>query len=288
MLTLSSFLGSSKFTDYAIKCGQYTFKVHRVIISSRSNYFEKACSSVGFKESAENCITFPEDEPILIARMLLYIYTSDYLEQPNAGNPKSSVTLRNLVSHAAEDKTKVDQDMAEDPTPAILAAQMYVISQKYTINGLGEQSLGRFNAQFFSRREPHLSVSDLIAIVDIVYDGAPDHEDDIRKWVVWRSQVTRKVLNDSAAFVQLLERRLDFARDIVTRYAARNYLWCLNCNEYIDLECCDCGWSGMCGRSCGMGNGDSELLKLSCTICCTRGLLQRARPPTDDDNCLKL
>jgi hypothetical protein len=80
ILTLLSFLKSAKFTDYAIRCGQYTFKVHRIIISSRSEYFETACSSVGFRESSENSISLPEDEPILIARMLLHMYASDYLE----------------------------------------------------------------------------------------------------------------------------------------------------------------------------------------------------------------
>ena len=71
----SSFLDSAKFTDYAIKCGQYTFKVHRITISCRSEYFEKACYIVGYRESIEDCITLTEGEPVLVARMLLYMYT---------------------------------------------------------------------------------------------------------------------------------------------------------------------------------------------------------------------
>jgi hypothetical protein len=193
------------------------------------------------------------------------------------------------MCQAAEDTSKLDQDMTEDLTPALLAAQMFVISQKFLIQGLADQSLDRFKREFGPRREPHLSVSDLIAIIDVFYDGAPDNKDGIRKWVVWRIQTIKKVLNDSAAFVDLLERRPDFARDMVTRYAARNYLWCPNCNDYIDLENCDCGWSGMCGRGiCGMGNDEAELPKLACAVCGSRGLLQRERPPTEDGDFLKL
>jgi hypothetical protein len=69
------------------------------------------------------------------------------------------------MCQAAEDTSKLDQDMTEDLTPALLAAQMFVISQKYLIQGLADQSLDRFKREFGPRREPHLSVSDLIAIL---------------------------------------------------------------------------------------------------------------------------
>ena len=189
------------------------------------------------------------------------------------------------MSLAADDKSKMDEDMTEDLTPALLAAQMYVISRQYLSAGLGDQSLARFKTELVTRREPNLLVSDLIAIIELIFDGAPDHEYGIRKWIVWRSQMTKEVLNDSAAFGDLLERRPDFARDMVTKYAARNYLWCPNCNYYVDLESCDCGWSGMCGRGiCAQGNANAELHKLSCAFCSTKGHLQRERPSADDDD----
>ena len=47
----------------------------------------------------------------------------------------------------------VDHDMAEDLTSALVAAQVYVISQNYVANGLGEQSLAHLKAQFLPPRE---------------------------------------------------------------------------------------------------------------------------------------
>nr|POF07040.1 kelch-like protein 41b [Quercus suber] len=85
---LSKSLQNRQFFDFEIKCGPYSFPVHKVIISSHSDYFRVVCTK--FKqESRTNWIKLKAigddpnnkndgDEPDCIKLMVEYFYSFEY------------------------------------------------------------------------------------------------------------------------------------------------------------------------------------------------------------------
>ncbi|KAK4118054.1 POZ domain-containing protein [Parathielavia appendiculata] len=74
---LSSLLGSDKFSDMTIHCGDRVFKAHRAIVCSQSAFFDKALTG-GFSEAATSIINLPEDDPDVMERFLEFLYTGTY------------------------------------------------------------------------------------------------------------------------------------------------------------------------------------------------------------------
>ena len=207
-------------------------------------------------------MTLHDDDPIVVARMLLYLYTSDYKPY------KSDMSLlHNIIEKAASKPLEIQ---LEEVPEIILAAQMHVIAEKYGIRGLEDLSARRFLATIKTT-----SMANLLALVEIVYESTPENDDRLRKWIVWRIQTTKKSLKDSDKVVALVHQHHDFANDLISKYAARNYVWCPDCQAYIGLEQCRCGWSGMCGEaSCTSRSPERDLESLNCTRCGATGRLQ--------------
>jgi hypothetical protein len=208
-------------------------------------------------------VTLHDDDPILIARMLLYLYTSDY--KPDKNKPD---LLRKIMIQATS--TTINVEPYEEVPEVILAAQVYGIAEKYAIKDLKDLSFVRFLPEI--GKTP---MSNLLAVIDIIYDSTPESDNSLRKWVVWRVQVSKKSIDESNTLVTLVHKHHDFARDLITKYAARNYVWRPDCKAYVDLVQCRCGWSGLCGEQiCMTGSLKRCLKSLVCTLCGTRERLQ--------------
>jgi len=225
-------------------------------------------------------VELPEDEPVFIARMILFFYSGDYVDGHNRHSHFGVSALEELMTKAASDPSRVAEDMRPDIPEIVIAAHMYGLAEKYVVEGLDISSRERFREELVLKS---LTVSTLLTAVETVYDQTRDGDDAIRRWVVWRCQKVTRLLNDSKTYLELLERRPEFARDMLTKYSSRNYLWCQDCRRYIDFECCDCGWSGMCGLSCPTDTKANDILPtLTCTSCHGRGRLQLRRPESDE------
>lgn len=74
---LKSSLASGAYSDLTITCGSDTYKVHKVIVCGRSEFFARAVS-FGGQESQSNVIDLPEDEPNIVKKLVQYFYESDY------------------------------------------------------------------------------------------------------------------------------------------------------------------------------------------------------------------
>ena len=82
-------------------------------------------------------------------------------------------------------------------------------------------------------------------------------------------------VGDSNKVVALVHQHHDFANDLISKYAARNYVWCPDSRAYVDLKKCSCGWSVMCGEdTCTIGSPEGNLGSLVCTLCDVSGRLQ--------------
>ena len=68
-------LKDKQFSDFTIKCAGHAFSVHNNIIYHKSDFFA-ACISGSFRESSEGTVTIRDAEPVSVALMLLWVYTS--------------------------------------------------------------------------------------------------------------------------------------------------------------------------------------------------------------------
>ncbi|KAI9923370.1 hypothetical protein ASPWEDRAFT_55550 [Aspergillus wentii DTO 134E9] len=67
---------SSDYSDLRIICEDKIFPAHKLVVCSRSKYFHKACFA-GFKETKAS-IHLDEKSPVLIEKMLEFLYTGNY------------------------------------------------------------------------------------------------------------------------------------------------------------------------------------------------------------------
>ncbi|MCJ1438124.1 hypothetical protein MMC27_007511 [Xylographa pallens] len=113
---LHKLLNNSDYSDFTVKCGTKTWRIHRAIVCSRSKYFKRACDG-DFKEAREAILTLVDEDPALIEEMLLYLYTMQY--------PQTPLSLRKA------------KDM-------VLDAKMYSIADKYDLPDLKQKALKAF------------------------------------------------------------------------------------------------------------------------------------------------
>ncbi|KAK7887592.1 hypothetical protein LTR67_009493 [Exophiala xenobiotica] len=71
------FLETGKFSDFIIECQGVEFKVHRIVVCTQSPMLDAACSG-SFEEAVSGRIKFPEEEPEIMARAILFVYSNDY------------------------------------------------------------------------------------------------------------------------------------------------------------------------------------------------------------------
>ncbi|KAF2107103.1 hypothetical protein BDV96DRAFT_309347 [Lophiotrema nucula] len=88
-------LSSGDFHDLVVTCGQDVYKVHKVIVCPRSEFFGRAVRFKASKEAEDGKIDLPEDEPEIIKLLMQYFYEAEYesllptVTQVNLSPPKS-------------------------------------------------------------------------------------------------------------------------------------------------------------------------------------------------------
>lgn len=261
-LGLASFLKSGQYADFTITCGQYSFKVHKVVLCSKSRYFQK--------ESTEKVVVLEDQQPIMIARMLQYLYDDKY----DVSNMASA--LFEIFDNAGPpdylDNAVFVQDLEFE-----VHANVYALADRFDIPSLKAESANKFVSEL---RSPTFSITNLVSAIGRVYTTTPESDLGLRKWVVYRAQQVEYDLARNHEFEQVLKDYPDFAWDFATKYARANHLWCSRCNNFVTLIECRCGFHGMCGDGLCKA-GDVSVLR--CMTCDEFGNLTREVPKVEED-----
>nr|OQO30860.1 hypothetical protein B0A51_01483 [Rachicladosporium sp. CCFEE 5018] len=72
-------LNDGRYSDLTINTQGRGWKVHKVIVCTACEFFEKACDG-NFKEAAEGVINLPDDDPDAVQVMLEFFYNGDFLD----------------------------------------------------------------------------------------------------------------------------------------------------------------------------------------------------------------
>ena len=107
-------LKSKRFSDFTISCDGHDFAVHKNIIYQKSEFFA-LCIDSKFKEAKESAINLQEVDPLVVACVVLWIYTGMY-------NLKIATEVCPTLSKPL-DEIK-DQDVFENLTLNVLVYEL--------------------------------------------------------------------------------------------------------------------------------------------------------------------
>ncbi|KAL9099732.1 MAG: hypothetical protein Q9163_004810 [Psora crenata] len=90
-------------SDFAVQCGDRTWKLHRLVLRNGSSYFYEACKDQRFKEATESRIELKDSEPNVVGMLLQFLYTFDYHPEVSGKGPLQT----HAWVYAAADKYEV-------------------------------------------------------------------------------------------------------------------------------------------------------------------------------------
>lgn len=173
-------LESGQLSDFTITCQGHKWQAHKIILITKSEFFRAAILS-GFSEATKSTMDLPEDDPAIIARLLLHMYTGEY--------PTTLPT--NPMSQLAAVKDQEPGSASEATEFAVkghLVADLFAACVKYgvpTLQKLTAIALREAYTTHWEDVEEH--VLGIPAIFDIalkIYTNTPDNERALRDTLV--------------------------------------------------------------------------------------------------------
>ncbi|KAF7504609.1 hypothetical protein GJ744_002036 [Endocarpon pusillum] len=252
-------LDTSRFADFTINCGGYSWKAHRAMIVPASGYFARLCHGQ-FKEASNQSVTLEEDDPQMVARLIVFLYSRTY---PMTGKDakKSADSVRRLL--ASNDQAYRDQ--SEDEKLLTFHASLYGVADKFECHELKELCQ---NAYIWGLHGS-FSIPDFISSIKVVYETTPETDIGLRKWAVFVAQGYKAMLQSHPSFKALFMSTPDFGWELATAYTEDQKYWCTRCEaDTLQDYACICGQNGIC-----LGNDDCilESSEFWCGECGTFG-----------------
>lgn len=147
----SKLLDTARHSDFVIECKGHVFNVHKALICAQSEFFDRLCAGP-FQESSSSRVNLEEDDPAIIARILLYIYTDDYPVTKVSEDSPGHGQFRSINDHWASKGS--DPNEADPPTWvkwARIHVAMYAEGEKYSVPGLQECSARKFLVAYWEQ-----------------------------------------------------------------------------------------------------------------------------------------
>ena len=166
-------LATGHFSDLTITCKGYNFRVHKtVLIEQGGDFFQRAICS-GLSETHTSIIDFPEDDPKIIARVLLHICGFEFLSNCAAIDLKLE----------PEDSLAQSYNLRLNLVKTHL--KMFAAAVKFGIDNLRDKARKYFVLSFNTRIRTNLidlcDISyDFESIVSAVYSTTPSDARELR------------------------------------------------------------------------------------------------------------
>ncbi|KAG9842764.1 hypothetical protein KCU98_g8109, partial [Aureobasidium melanogenum] len=177
--------------DLTITCGSDTYKVHKAIVCSQSEFFKLACrkhTDFGgeFKEAQSSIIEIPSrdldaniaepedfkwdtdaEDPKCVKLMIHYLYHLDYLEVETA-----EVKERNRLEENFDETHVLKEGLLIDH------AKMYAMGDKYGVSGLKDLALRKYQEAY-----EHTSEGFANSMI-VIYTSTIDNDMDLRNVII--------------------------------------------------------------------------------------------------------
>jgi hypothetical protein len=226
-------LSSGEYADFEIRCGTYTFKVHRVMLAAFCKYFHKMFKS-NMTETMAGFATFPDEEPHIIARLLQYLYTSDYFAYDEAGSLEISQFANTVDPH-----TQKYGDWSADYDRLALEVKLFAAADRYGVAAMKLLSKSRFLRHYIAllqRQDDEPTTDDLVKfsqvfidLTQMIYATTPSGEKGLRDIMVKTMQRSMGIRRFLEVYGKLITKEPDFTYDLATRRLDRQPWKCAEC-----------------------------------------------------------
>lgn len=201
----------------------------KVLLASTKRGFQGAFRPVvslttsfySIKEATTRTIKLDEDDPILIDKMLHYLYETDYEDPESIGDKSPDTGVQALLDeeglsfaeyHPDDNGSVALQDEAAYVKMRSLAeiyTRMYTIGDKYDVPGLRDCAKQKFDSTITSDWHPE----SFVPIIKLVYGSYGPQEDGLRTIVCNMALQNLSSLKCDSYFVALLQEQREFAND---------------------------------------------------------------------------
>jgi hypothetical protein len=204
-----------------------------------------------------------DDDPALVARLLVYLYGEVY----PVGDEGQEVWGNSLGKLFGGDTEVPENSSGSSDQPLSLHAALYGLADKYGCPSLKHDC----QQAYIKTLQGDFSLADFISSINVVYETTPEGDDGLRKWAVWVAQGYSDMLQLQPSFKGLIMSRGDFCWDLTTKYQRVNRFWCTSCNESSssNMSSCSCGNSGICRKTVACET--TQIVALRCSNCRTAG-----------------
>lgn len=284
-------LNEEQYTDATIVCGSFSFPIHRAILCAQSKYFRAAFGGK-FVESEKSSIDLSSEEPVVVSRLILFLYTHKYLNTQSKSTffsdlrDQQSRWLRHMESLSNGGELLYYDSNDEDSFGLHLHAKMYVAGDKFLQDDLRKYAEDRLKdiAMYSIPTIYILNDNDrrpMYAAARTIYLQTPNTNQNrkVRNILVYLVQKhnylcleTHSLLRDLFAEVP------EFAADLVTLGRVRRRIYCGHCAKNILLknQRCKCDLLGICEEKalcCAVNRGSEGLHDVKCWDCSQAGYL---------------
>ncbi|KAI4666975.1 uncharacterized protein J4E79_001656 [Alternaria viburni] len=128
LASLKGLLESGAYSDLTISCNGDTYKVHKNIVCDKIDFFTRAIR-FGGKESQNDVVDLPEDDPAVVRRLIQYLYEAEYTPLLPDVDSTGSTPFTNKTNR---------------PNQPLLHAKIYEIADKYEVKGLKDLAREKF------------------------------------------------------------------------------------------------------------------------------------------------
>ncbi|WPH05107.1 Hypothetical protein R9X50_00800800 [Acrodontium crateriforme] len=208
---LADIFNTGKLADFTIVCGPERFKVHKLIISLQSQYFDTLCNSGRYRDGHTGVVTLTSilqsvdpddytswDDPETIKHMVYYFYHTDYqIDKPNITqmSPSPRKSKRVKTSHARPTRRRIlfeeedddddddDDEPEQSPLPshdAVIHAKVFAAAVKYGVPGLKTLAALKFAKVVFEQWND----DNFAQIVQFVFSTTAADVKDLREIVI--------------------------------------------------------------------------------------------------------
>ncbi|KAL1646537.1 hypothetical protein SLS58_003123 [Diplodia intermedia] len=167
-----NFFATGRYSDMQIKDSNgHVYNVHKIVVCSQSDFFANAFKENTFKESKDNLIHLPADDPAAVRAMLQFMYTGTY-DNPVFFGSVDAMLLLHLHVYLLADKYAVGSALA--PAPNNNAAHHHPVTSAIYANVARKNTLAGMAATRL--RDDLLALWPLVQpvfpqIVKAVYDA---------------------------------------------------------------------------------------------------------------------
>jgi hypothetical protein len=121
------------------------------------------------QESTARVMELHEDEPEMVARMLLCLYTSDYPVNAHENRKSRAQSVEQLIEQGRTHAS--DRDYVFETNPYLVISKMYVLADKYDISALKELCVTKLKAMKLASKPDKLQ--SFLESLDHVYNSTP-------------------------------------------------------------------------------------------------------------------